>query len=115
MPLATALLGPPANPKYDNYVDASVALGGKSNVASGCVVGRGTVLGDKCSVKRSVIGANCKLGTSVKVGAPQLLARPCCMVLTPFPVQGCEAYHDHFACHGGPQPVSACKFRSRRV
>ena len=29
--------------------------------------GRGTTMGDKCSVKRSVLGPMCKLGSGVKI------------------------------------------------
>ena len=36
-------------------------------VAAGCMVGAGTTMGDKCSVKRSVLGPMCKLGAGVKV------------------------------------------------
>lgn len=30
-------------------------------------VGRGTTMADKCSIKRSVLGAMCKLGSNVKI------------------------------------------------
>ena len=46
---------------------SSVSVGNKSSVAPGCVVGRGSVLGQKCSVKRTVIGAGCQVGNNVKV------------------------------------------------
>ncbi|KAI8463923.1 MAG: eukaryotic translation initiation factor 2B gamma [Monoraphidium minutum] len=53
--------------RYDNVVAASATLGNKATVGPACIVGEQSVLGDKTSVKRSVIGANCKLGAGVKV------------------------------------------------
>lgn len=32
-----------------------------------CVIGEGAQLGDKCSVKRSVIDRHCRIGSNVKV------------------------------------------------
>lgn len=55
-----------ANPKYDNFVDDACQLGAKTTVAAGCMLGRGTTLGDKCSVKRSVLGHLCKIGSGVR-------------------------------------------------
>ena len=55
-----------ANPKYDNFVDDACQLGAKTTVAAGCMLGRGTTLGDKCSVKRSVLGHLCKVGSGVR-------------------------------------------------
>ncbi len=55
-----------ANPKYDNFMDDSCQLGAKATVAAGCMLGRGTTLGDKCSVKRSVLGRLCKVGAGVR-------------------------------------------------
>ncbi len=46
--------------KYDNIIAASTTLGSKTTVASACIVGENGVLGDKSSVKRSVIGNNVK-------------------------------------------------------
>ena len=53
--------------KYDNIVAPSTVLGNKTTVAAGCVVGENGVLGDKTSIKRSVLGSNVKLGVNVKV------------------------------------------------
>ena len=55
-----------ANPKHENYVDDACQLGAKTTVAAGCMLGRGTTLGDKCSVKRSVLGHLCKVGSGVR-------------------------------------------------
>lgn len=48
-------------------VHSSVSVGAKSSVAPGCIVGRGSVLGQKCSAKRTVVGAGCRVGNNVKV------------------------------------------------
>jgi NDP-sugar pyrophosphorylase family protein len=34
------------------------------------MLGEGTRLGDKCSIKRSVLGKNCRIGANVKVISP---------------------------------------------
>ena len=51
----------------NNIVADSVELGNKSTIGGGCIVGDGTRMGEKSSIKRSVIGANCQLGNNVKV------------------------------------------------
>lgn len=53
--------------KYENFVDPSVVIGGKSTIGPGCIVGVGTSFGEKCSVKRSVVGAGCSVGDGVKL------------------------------------------------
>jgi hypothetical protein len=52
---------------HPHHVHMSVELGNKAIVASGCIIGEQSSIGDKTSVKRSVIGARCKcaLGESV--------------------------------------------------
>jgi NDP-sugar pyrophosphorylase family protein len=55
------------NTRFDNFLHESVQLGSKTTVAAGCMVGRGTTMGDKCSIKRSVLGPSCKLGSGVKI------------------------------------------------
>lgn len=32
-----------------------------------CMLGEASIMGDKCSVKRSVIGRHCRIGSNVKV------------------------------------------------
>ena len=64
---ADRLLDAKLNAKHGNYVHEGVQIGSKTTVASACMVGRGSSLGDKCSVKRSVLGANCRLGSNVKI------------------------------------------------
>ena len=61
------MLGPPTNPKHDNWVDPSVKLGGKTTVGAGCIIGAATLVADKCSIKRSVVGHDCKIGSNAKV------------------------------------------------
>ena len=41
--------------------------GNKSSIGGGCIVGEDTCLGERSSVKRSVVGAHCTLGNNVKV------------------------------------------------
>lgn len=47
--------------KYDNIVPPSTTFGAKSTVGNACIVGENGTLGDKVSVKRSVIGNNAKV------------------------------------------------------
>ena len=65
--LASRLLTDKPNSRFENFVHESVQLGSKATVSAGCIVGKGSVLGDRCSVKRSIIGTTCKLGNSVKI------------------------------------------------
>ena len=65
--LASRLLTEKPNSRFENFVHESVQLGSKATVSAGCIVAKGTVLGDRCSVKRSIIGTTCKLGNSVKI------------------------------------------------
>ena len=53
--------------KYENFVDPTVVIGGKSTIGPGCIVNAGTQFGEKCSVKRSVVGAGCHVGSGVKL------------------------------------------------
>lgn len=65
--LASRLLTEKPNSRFENFVHETVQLGSKATVSAGCIVAKGTVLGDRCSVKRSIIGTTCKLGNSVKI------------------------------------------------
>ncbi|KAA6423077.1 MAG: hypothetical protein FRX49_07065 [Trebouxia sp. A1-2] len=65
--LASRLLTEKPNSRFENFVHESVQLGSKATVSAGCIVAKGNVLGDRCSVKRSIIGTTCKLGNSVKI------------------------------------------------
>jgi len=53
--------------KYDNVLDHSTVMGSKSTIGPGCAVGGLCVFGDKCSVKKSVIAPECKIGSGVKI------------------------------------------------
>jgi len=53
--------------KYDNHVPTTARLGNRTTVGAACAVGERTVLGDKCGVKRSVIGSDCRIGNNCKV------------------------------------------------
>jgi len=65
--LAVQLLGPPSNPRHENWMETPKRLGSKATVGAGCVIAGGADIGDKTSVKRSVIGPGVVLGNSVKV------------------------------------------------
>ncbi|OIW00498.1 hypothetical protein TanjilG_24228 [Lupinus angustifolius] len=52
---------------HNNIIDPSADLGTKTTVGPHCMLGEGSQMGDKCSVKRSVIGRHCRIGANVKV------------------------------------------------
>ncbi|XP_044483374.1 translation initiation factor eIF-2B subunit gamma isoform X2 [Mangifera indica] len=45
----------------------SAEIGSKTTIGPQCMVGEGSQMGDKCSVKRSVVGRHCRIGSNVKV------------------------------------------------
>ncbi|GAB2277972.1 hypothetical protein Dimus_012671 [Dionaea muscipula] len=51
----------------NNIIDPSAVLGSKTTVGPHCMLGEGSQMGDKCSVKRSVIGRHCRIGSNVKI------------------------------------------------
>ncbi|KAJ4724518.1 translation initiation factor eIF-2B subunit gamma [Melia azedarach] len=51
----------------NNIIHPSAELGSKTTVGPHCMLGEGSQMGDKCSVKRSVIGRHCRIGSNVKV------------------------------------------------
>lgn len=53
--------------RHDNVLAPTVTMGSKATVGPACIVGDQSSLGDKCSVKRSVIGSGCRLGAGCKV------------------------------------------------
>lgn len=52
---------------HNNIVHPSAGLGSKTTVGPQCMLAEGSKLGDKCSVKRSVIGRHCRIGSNVKI------------------------------------------------
>ncbi|CAN6483855.1 unnamed protein product [Victoria cruziana] len=52
---------------HGNLIHPSAELGSKTTVGNQCMLGEGSRLGDKCSVKRSVIGRHCRIGSGVKI------------------------------------------------
>ncbi|XP_033138809.1 translation initiation factor eIF-2B subunit gamma-like [Brassica rapa] len=52
---------------HHNIVHPSAELGSKTTVGPHCMLGEGSQVGDKCNVKRSVIGRHCRIGFNVKV------------------------------------------------
>lgn len=51
----------------NNIIDPSTVLGSKTTVGPQCMLGEGSQMGDKCSVKKSVIGRHCRIGSNVKI------------------------------------------------
>ncbi|KAE8697057.1 feruloyl CoA ortho-hydroxylase 1-like [Hibiscus syriacus] len=51
----------------NNIIGPSPKLGTKTTVGPHCMLGEGLEVGDKCQVKRSVIGRHCRIGSHVKV------------------------------------------------
>ncbi|KAL0735494.1 hypothetical protein Bca4012_011704 [Brassica carinata] len=49
------------------YIADETELGSKTTVGPHCMLGEGSQVGDKCSVKRSIIGRHCRIGSNVKV------------------------------------------------
>ncbi|GLT66932.1 hypothetical protein SLA2020_392720 [Shorea laevis] len=54
-------------PAHNNIIHPSAELGSKTTVGAYCMLGEGSQMGDKCSVKRSVIGRHCQIGSNVKI------------------------------------------------
>lgn len=52
---------------HNNIVLSSENFGPKTTIGPHCMVGEGSQLGDKCSVKRSVVGRHCRIGSNVKI------------------------------------------------
>lgn len=50
-----------------HIIHPSAELGSKTTVGPHCMLGEGSQMGDKCSVKRSVIGRHCRIGSNVKI------------------------------------------------
>ncbi|KAL6771923.1 hypothetical protein ACKKBG_A28310 [Auxenochlorella protothecoides x Auxenochlorella symbiontica] len=71
---AASLLREAPNAKYENFVHSSVQMGSKAAVGAGCMIGEDVVLGDKSTVKRSVIGPNCRIGAGAKIINSVLMA-----------------------------------------
>ncbi|KAF9665752.1 hypothetical protein SADUNF_Sadunf16G0156400 [Salix dunnii] len=52
---------------HNNIIHPSSQLGSRTTVGPHCMLWEGSQMGDKCSVKRSVIGRHCRIGSNVKV------------------------------------------------
>ncbi|KAL9333853.1 hypothetical protein Peur_073992 [Populus x canadensis] len=52
---------------HNNVIHPSAQLGSRTTVGPHCMLWEGSQMGDKCSVKRSVIGRHCRIGSNVKV------------------------------------------------
>ncbi|KAK4419692.1 Translation initiation factor eIF-2B subunit gamma [Sesamum alatum] len=51
----------------NNIIHPSAVIGSKTTVGPQCMLGEGSQMGDKCSVKKSVIGRHCRIGSNVKI------------------------------------------------
>uniref|UniRef100_A0A0E0A955 Translation initiation factor eIF2B subunit gamma n=1 Tax=Oryza glumipatula TaxID=40148 RepID=A0A0E0A955_9ORYZ len=51
----------------NNIIHPTSVLGSKTTIGPQCMLAEGSQLGDKCSVKRSVIGRHCRIGSNVKI------------------------------------------------
>ncbi|GAB4849495.1 hypothetical protein Ancab_004289 [Ancistrocladus abbreviatus] len=51
----------------NNIIHPSAELGSKTTVGPHCMLGEGSQMGDKCSLKRSVVGRHCRIGSNVKI------------------------------------------------
>ena len=65
--LAPRLLREQPSSRGENFLGQGVVLGTKATVGSGCMLGPESVVGDKTSVKRSVVGRQCVVGANVKI------------------------------------------------
>ncbi|XP_021734277.1 translation initiation factor eIF-2B subunit gamma-like [Chenopodium quinoa] len=63
---ASHLSGYTFSPQH-NSIHPSAEIGSKTTVGPYCIIGEGSQMGDKCSVKRSVIGRHCRIGSNVKI------------------------------------------------
>jgi translation initiation factor eIF-2B subunit gamma len=53
--------------KQNNVVHATAVLGSKTTIGTCCIVGEGSQMGDKCRIKRSVVGRHCRIGSNVTI------------------------------------------------
>jgi translation initiation factor eIF-2B subunit gamma len=65
--LASSYLEDSPNARGDAFIATEVVLGNKVTIAGGSMVGKGSVLGDRCSIKRSVVGQCCTVGPGSKI------------------------------------------------
>ncbi|XP_057872290.2 uncharacterized protein LOC131078572 [Cryptomeria japonica] len=52
---------------HNNIVHPSAEHGAKTTIGPHCMLGEGSQMGDKCSVKRSIVGRHCRIGSNVKI------------------------------------------------
>jgi translation initiation factor eIF-2B subunit gamma len=58
----------PLEPEVNkSYISPSAKIDPKTQVGTECVVGEGTSIGAKCSIKKSIIGRHCNIGNNVKI------------------------------------------------
>eukprot|EP01105_Mastigella_eilhardi_P006435 TRINITY_DN1800_c0_g2_i2.p1 TRINITY_DN1800_c0_g2~~TRINITY_DN1800_c0_g2_i2.p1 ORF type:complete len:482 (+),score=140.88 TRINITY_DN1800_c0_g2_i2:25-1446(+) len=59
----------------NNFISSTTDISNKTQVGADCVVGDGSVIGDRCGVKTSVIGKHCKIGDNVKIANSVIMDR----------------------------------------
>mmetsp|Transcript_13010 Transcript_13010/g.22960 ORF Transcript_13010/g.22960 Transcript_13010/m.22960 type:complete len:470 (+) Transcript_13010:3-1412(+) len=64
---ALSLTGLKPSALHENVVPTTTVLGNKSTISAACLIGEHCSIGDKSSIKRSVLGNNVRLGTNVKI------------------------------------------------
>lgn len=52
---------------HTNVIHETAQVGWKTTVGPQCMLGEGSTLEDKCSVKKSVVGRHCRIGSNVKI------------------------------------------------
>lgn len=53
--------------RHHNVIHPTAQFGSKSTVGPHCMLGEGSQMGDKSSIKRSVVGRHCRIGSGVKI------------------------------------------------
>jgi len=51
----------------NNFIHESASIHPQTQVGADCVVGQGSKIGERCSVKKSIIGRHCQIGDNVKI------------------------------------------------
>jgi len=51
----------------NNFVHESASVHPQTQIGADCVVGQGSKIGERCSVKKSIIGKHCHIGDNVKI------------------------------------------------
>jgi translation initiation factor eIF-2B subunit gamma len=69
----TKFFKPLEKPGKGNFIAESATISPKTQVGTECVVSDSTTIGDRCGIKKSVIGKHCVIGNNVKIANSVLL------------------------------------------